>query len=109
MYAPTLCSSHPNTVRIGLVAIGRDVLQRTRFRSFSRFVAVLLDQGKRSRHCWAAFSGETEMQIDLHNTAQIFAGSVSAFAAVLLLIRAWVRRRAELFKDRGATRARATD
>jgi hypothetical protein len=49
------------------------------------------------------------MQIDLHNTAQIFAGSVSALAAVLLLIRAWVRRRAELFKDRGAPRARITE
>ena len=49
------------------------------------------------------------MQVDLHNTAQIFGASVSALAALLLLIRAWVRRRAELFKDRGATRARAIE
>jgi hypothetical protein len=68
-----------------------------------------LDHRDCSRHCWAAFSGETEMQVDLHNTAQIFGASVSALATLLLLIRAWIRRRTELFKDRGATRARATE
>jgi hypothetical protein len=55
------------------------------------------------------FSGETDMQIDLHNTAQIFGASVSALAALMLLVRAWIRRRAETFKGRGATRARATE
>jgi hypothetical protein len=49
------------------------------------------------------------MQIDLHNTAQIFGASMSALATLLLLIRAWIRKRAELYKGRGAARTRATE